>query len=75
MAVNVRVVSRASSSASVAEKDRDFKKMFSIFRKAVMDNGCLQLWREKQTFESKGDKVRRKKKESVLVRRKERNHD
>jgi ribosomal protein S21 len=75
MAVNVRVMSRdLGSRASESEKDREFKRMLSIFRKAVMDSGCIQLWKEKQTFESKGEKTRRKRKEAVLARRKE-NHD
>jgi ribosomal protein S21 len=75
MAVNVRVVSRdLGPRASESEKDREFKRMLSIFRKAVTDNGCIQLWKQKQTFESRGDKARRKRKEAVLARRKEK-HD
>jgi hypothetical protein len=73
MVVNVRVVSRdLGSRASTADKDREFRKMLSIFRKAVMDSGCIQLWKQKQTFESKGEKARRKRKESIIAKRKER---
>lgn len=57
--------------ASFAEKERNFKIMFSIFKKAVNDSGILTRYKEKQTYESPGQKRRRKNKEAALQRRKE----
>ena len=72
MAVNVRVVSRDLGSKSNSEaQNREFRKMLSIFRKAVTDSGCITLWKQKQTYESPGEKRRRKKKECAANKRKE----
>ena len=65
MAVNVRVIARdLGAKADRSDRDREFKKMLSIFRKAVTDNGCVALYKQKQTFESPGEKRRRKRKEN-----------
>ena len=53
-----------SSNASSTEKEIAFKKMFSIFKKAVVDAGILQEYKKKEFYESPGEKRRRKKKES-----------
>jgi ribosomal protein S21 len=53
-----------SPNASMAEKEIAFKKMFSIFKKAVVDSGILQEYKKREFYESPGEKRRRKKKES-----------
>lgn len=57
--------------ANFGERERNFKIMFSIFKKAVNDSGILTIYKEKQSYESKGEKRRRKSKEAALQRRKE----
>lgn len=49
--------------ASSIEKEIAFKKMFSIFKKAVVDAGILQEYKKREYYESPGEKRRRKKKE------------
>jgi ribosomal protein S21 len=72
MAVNVRVVARElGARAGQSDRDREFKKMLSIFRKAVTDSDVITLYKQKQFFESQGEKRRRKMKESVANRRRE----
>jgi ribosomal protein S21 len=72
MAVNVRVVARElGARSSQNDRDREFKKMLSIFRKAVTDSGVITLYKQKQFFESPGEKRRRKLKESGANRRRE----
>lgn len=71
MTVNVRVVSRLDGRASKRDRDNEFKKMLSVFRKGVTDSGVMNLYKEKQEYESKGEKRRRKMKESKLNRNKD----
>lgn len=51
--------------ASRQEKENAFKRMFSIFKKAVVDAGILQEYKRREFYESPGEKKRRKKKEQV----------
>lgn len=51
------------ANASSFEKEIAFKKMFSIFKKAVVDAGILQEYKKREYYESPGEKRRRKKKE------------
>ena len=68
----VRVEARPlHPNASKEDKERNFKIMFAIFKRAVDNSGILTRFKEKQFYESKGQKRRRKIKESALQRRKE----
>lgn len=51
--------------ANVSNQDREyaFRRMFSIFKKAVIDAGILQEYKRREFYESPGEKKRRKKKE------------
>jgi ribosomal protein S21 len=50
------------------ERDREFKKMFTVFKKQVAQEGVLHDYREHEHFESKSRKRRRKKREAELAR-------
>ena len=54
------------------DKLKNFKALMGIFRKRVAEAGILTTFKEKQYFESKGEKRRRKKKEMDNNARKER---
>ena len=49
--------------ASFSDKEFAFKKMVAIFMKAVVDAGILQEYKKRESYESPGEKRRRKKKE------------
>jgi ribosomal protein S21 len=51
--------------ASASDREIAFKKMFSIFKKAVVDAGILQEYKKRESYESPGEKRRRKKKEQM----------
>ncbi len=70
MSVNVKVISKIEPKASKYEREKDFKRLLANFRKHVTDSGIMALYKEKQTYESKGQKRRRKKKEADLARKK-----
>jgi ribosomal protein S21 len=53
--------------------EEKFKILLGKFRKRVNDIGILTTWKEKQFFESKGEKRRRKRKEAALQRKKDTN--
>ena len=68
----VKVVAKSlHPNASKEERDRNFKILLSTFKKAVNDSGVLTKFKEKQVFESKGDRRRRKAKEAELVKMRE----
>lgn len=70
-ATRVRVeLKRYNPHASPIEKDKAFKGMFSAFKRQCNELGILSQWKQKQFFESKGEKRRRKAKESAANRRK-----
>jgi len=52
-----------SPNAGYQDREFAFKKMFSIFKKAVVDAGILQEYKKREFYESPGEKRRRKKKE------------
>ena len=54
--------------ASSLDREIAFKKMFSIFKKAVVDAGILQEYKKREFYESPGEKKRRKKKEQLNQR-------
>lgn len=69
----VRVVARnLHPNASREEKERNFKILFATFKRQVNDSGILTLYKERQAFESKKQKRRRKERAADLLRRRER---
>jgi ribosomal protein S21 len=68
----VRVESKElSPNASKYEKDKAFKMMLSSFKRQVNELGILSEYKERQYYESPGEKRKRKKKESEIERQKE----
>ena len=59
--------------ASQDQRERSFRTMTARFRREVNDLGILTEYNLKSTFESRGQKLRRKKKESALRLAKEGN--
>lgn len=51
---------------------KTFKQLLGLFRKRVNESGVLTIYKEKQYYESKGEKRRRKKREMEHNARKER---
>jgi len=56
---------------SKGRPEERFKIMLSKFRKNVSDAGVIANWKKHQFHETKGEKRRRRHKESMLQRRKE----
>jgi ribosomal protein S21 len=70
--VRIRVESKnLPANASREEKERAFKIMFATFKRHVNESGILTRYKECQSFESKGEKKRRKKRAADLQRKKE----
>jgi ribosomal protein S21 len=68
----IKVVARnLHPNASNEEKDRNFRVLHATFKKAVNDSGILTKFKEKQFFESKSEKRRRKSKEAALLKLRE----
>lgn len=68
----IRVTAKSlSPHASWEEKDRAFKMLFAAFKRHVNESGILTQYKERQTFESKTQKRRRKDCEADLLRKKE----
>ena len=70
MASNCKVVLR--SDPQLSDK-QNFDNMFRVFNKRVGECGVKILCKRYQRFESKSDKIKRKKKEATLRRIKEEN--
>jgi len=72
MATNVRVELRNyNPNADFHEKERAFRSMLAVFKRQVNESGILNLYKQKQAYESPGEKKRRKKKEAAIERQKE----
>lgn len=68
MAVNVKVVAKnMSSSPSRDERDRNFKYLFTAFKRAVATSGVLKEFKKHESYESPSQKKRRKKRESMIA--------
>ena len=68
----IKVVARnLHQNASKEERDRNFRILHATFKKAVNDSGILTKFKEKQYFESKSEKRRRKSKEAALLKLRE----
>ena len=52
-------------------REQAFKVMLAIFKRRCTDYGIMHTYKEKEFFESKPDKDRRKRKEAYLRRLKE----
>ncbi len=59
--------------ASLYEREKAFRTMMAIFKRQVNEAGILSEYKERQYYESPGEKRKRKRKESALERRKEEN--
>lgn len=57
--------------ASSYDRERAFRTMLSIFKRQVNDIGILSEYKERQYYESPGEKRKRKRKEADIERRKE----
>jgi ribosomal protein S21 len=69
--VNVRVESKNyNPHASPDEKFREFKKMFTAFKKLVSIEGVMASYKQHEHYESKSRKKRRKQREAELARMK-----
>jgi len=54
--------------ASWDEREKAFKTMLAIFKKRVSESGIISEYKQRQFYESPGEKTRRKKKESDRLR-------
>jgi ribosomal protein S21 len=57
--------------ASMYDREKAFRTMLSIFKRQVNDIGILSEYKERQYYESPGEKRKRKRKEADRERRKE----
>ena len=57
--------------ASFYERERAFRTMLSSFKRQVNEFGILSEYKERQYYESPGEKRKRKKKEALIERQKE----
>jgi ribosomal protein S21 len=72
MASNIRVeLKPLHPNATREQAERNFRGMFAAFKRRVNDLGILTEYNQKQVYESRSQKLRRKRKESELQRRKE----
>jgi ribosomal protein S21 len=60
-----------SPNASLYEREKAFRTMMAIFKRQVNEVGILSEYKERQYYESPGEKRKRKRKEAALERRKE----
>jgi len=49
------------------ERERNFKGLFTPFKKACAENGIMRDYKQHETYEKPGEKKRRKKRESQLA--------
>jgi len=56
--------------ASRENRDRAFRSMFSVFKRHCNEAGIISQWKQKQFYESPGEKKRRKLKENAAERQK-----
>ena len=57
--------------ASQDQKDRAFKALFASFKRLVNETGVLTEYNRRLSYESQGQKLRRKRHESALRRQRE----
>ena len=66
--VNCRVENRVRPNASKEEKEKAFKGMLAAFKRKVNESEILVRYKEKQFYESKSEKKRKKRKEIERLR-------
>lgn len=67
MVANVKVVAKhMGHNPSREERDRNFKSLFTAFKRAVAQSGVLKEYKKHENYESKGQKRRRKRRESMI---------
>ena len=65
---NVKVVAKhLSANPSRDERDRNFRFLFTAFKRAVAQSGVLKEYKKHETYESAGNKKRRKLRESMIA--------
>jgi ribosomal protein S21 len=65
---NVKVVAKPLSyNPSREERDRNFKWLFTAFKRAVAQSGVLKDYKRHESYESKSQKKRRKKREAMIA--------
>lgn len=50
------------------DRDKEFRALFGKFRKAVSEAGIINTYKQHETYESRGRKRRRKKREAEISR-------
>ena len=73
---NVRVELRdCPPNASREERERAFRSMFAVFKRRCNELGILAECKQREYYESPGEKKRRKRKENEAERQKEKLRD
>lgn len=67
----VRVEAKYFGKGTDSDRKRAFSIMFAEFKRRVSDAGILKLLKERQFFQSKSEKLRKKKKEALNKRKTE----
>jgi ribosomal protein S21 len=70
MSTNLRV-ELDSPSGRFKDEERAFRGMLNAFKKRVNEAGILSQWKQRQFFESKSEKSRRKRRQVELEKKKE----
>jgi len=53
--------------ASGDERERNFKGLFTAFKKQLSDNGVMRDYKRHETYEKPGEKRRRKRREAAVA--------
>ena len=69
--VRVELKNPVSHFAGKEEREREFKKLFTLFKKQCAEAGVLQSCKQHESFESNSRKRRRKKRAAELARLKD----
>ena len=75
MANKTRVRVELRPSRNSGDKERAFRSLHAAFKRKVTEAGILTDWKAHQFYESPGEKRRRKQKESVQERQKQKLRD
>jgi len=64
----VRVEARERHPGHYEDRDKEFRALLGRFRKAVSEAGIINTYKQHETYESKGRKRRRKRREAETSR-------
>lgn len=65
---NVKVVAKhLPHNPTKEERDRNFRSLFTAFKRGVAQSGVLKDYKRHETYESKGQKNRRRRRESKIA--------